>query len=62
MSKTPNEDPGPSRLTVLKNTFNYVKDSAPVKIVTGSAVGRAIGVELIACFKFLINVRYNLAS
>ena len=44
MSKSPNEDPGLSRLAVLKNTFNYVKDSAAVKIVTGSAVGRAIGV------------------
>ena len=44
MSKTPNEDFGPSRLTFLKNTFNYVKDSAPVKIITGSAVGRVIGV------------------
>ncbi len=44
MSKSPEEGPESWGLTTLKNTFNYVKDSAPVKIVTGSAVGRTIGV------------------
>lgn len=44
MSKSPEEGPESWSLTTLKNTFNYIKDSAPVKIVTGSAVGRTIGV------------------
>ncbi len=44
MSKSPEEEPRLWSLTTLKNIFNYVKDSAPVKIVTGSAVGRTIGV------------------
>jgi len=39
MPKSPNKADRPSYLTVLKNTFNYVKDSAAVKIVTGSAIG-----------------------
>jgi len=36
MSKSPEEGPESWSLTTLKNTFNYIKDSAPVKIVTGT--------------------------
>ncbi len=43
MSKAP-EEPKAGRFATVKTAFNYVKDSAPVKIVTGSAVVRSIGV------------------
>ncbi len=60
MSKSP-EEPKPEgpklwSFTTLKNTLNYIKDSAPVKIVTGSAIGRSIGVVTVLTSATIVTI------